>query len=188
MDFLDEIAALTPVPAGRAACAHTANLGMALVYKVLLFELSREELDSVPRANLRVAQKKIERINPDLKKLITEDPKCYVGFDASARSGDRAAGKSAFLDTMICSRQVMEKAFAELEWVRMMSTISSLKLAPHLRVAAELLEASIAGTAHLVRENLKTIKSPEKRKIYLERLETLYKDGRNKKKDVMEDL
>ena len=188
MEFLDEIAALTPVPAGGAACAYTANLGMALVYKVLLFELNRKELDPGPQANLRVAQKEIERIYLDLKKLISEDPKCFVSFDASVGSGDQAAGKAAFLDIMTCSMQVMEKAFAGLEWVRMMSTISSLKLAPHLRVAAELLGASILGTAHLVRENLKTIKSPEKQKGYLERLETLCKDGMKKKKEVMEDL
>lgn len=51
-----------------------------------------------------------------------------------------------------------------------------------------MLGASLAGTAHLVRENVKTIKSREERKEHLERLEALYKDGMNKKKEVMDDL
>jgi hypothetical protein len=61
-----------------------------------------------------------------MKKLITKDSKCYVSFDASARFGDQAAGKAAFLEIMTCSMQVMEKAFAGLEWVRMVSAISSV--------------------------------------------------------------
>jgi formiminotetrahydrofolate cyclodeaminase len=41
MGFLDEIAALSPVPAGGAAAAYTANLGIARVYKVLVLEMNR---------------------------------------------------------------------------------------------------------------------------------------------------
>lgn len=67
MDFLDEVAKLNPVPAGGAAAAYTAALGTALVYKVLVFELNRKELDPGPQATLRVAQKEIERLFLDLK-------------------------------------------------------------------------------------------------------------------------
>jgi len=50
----------------------------------------------------------------------------------------------------------------------------------------ELLAAGMAGTAHLVRENLKPIKSSEKQQRYLDRLESLYEQGMAKKKEVLE--
>lgn len=62
MDFLDDIADLKPLPAGGAAAAYTANLGIALIHKVLLSEMSRKELDPAPQATLRIAQKEIEHL------------------------------------------------------------------------------------------------------------------------------
>ncbi len=186
MDFLDEIAALTPVPAGGAVAAYTANLGIALVYKVLVLEMNRKELDPGPQATLRVARKEIEQLYLDLKKTIKEDPQCYVKFSTASKSDDQAAGKAAFLDIVTCSMHVMEKAHDGMEWVRRLSKISSVKLAPHLRVAVELLAAGMAGTAHVVRENLKPIKSPEEQQSYLERLDSLYEQGMDKKKEVLE--
>jgi len=188
MDFLDEIAALKPVPAGGAACAYTANLGMALVYKVLLYELNRKELAPEPQANLRVAQREVERLYLDLKKLIADDPECYVAFSEAHRSGERHAAKAAFLDIVTCSMQVMEKALAGLNWVGILSRISSAKLAPHLRVAAELLGASLAGTAYVVRANLETIKPSDKRRSYLAKLDALYEQGVARKQEIVESL
>lgn len=54
------------------------------------------------------------------------------------------------------------------------------------RVALELLAAGMAGAAHVVRENLKPINSPEEQQSYLERLESLYEQGMAKKKEVLE--
>lgn len=186
MDFLDEIAGLAPVPAGGAAAAYTANLGIALVYKVLVLEMNRQEIDPGPQATLRVARKEIERLYIDLKNMVNEDPQCYMKFSAAMRSDDLAESKAAFLDIVTCSMQVMEKAHEGMEWVRRLSKISSAKLAPHLKVAVELLAAGMAGTAHVVRENVKPIKSPEKQQSYLETLESLYEMGMAKKKEVLE--
>ena len=46
--------------------------------------------------------------------------------------------------------------------------------------------AGMAGTAHVVRENLKPIKSPDKQQRYLEGLESLYEQRMAKKKEVLE--
>ncbi len=48
--------------------------------------------------------------------------------------------------------------------------------------------AGMAGTAHIVRENLKPIKSPEKQQRYLERMDSLYEQRMAKKKEVLESL
>jgi len=188
MDLLDEVAKLNPVPAGGAAAAYTAALGTALVYKVLVFELNRKELDPGPQATLRVAQKEIERLFLDLKKQVKEDPRCYVRFSEQSKAGNRAESKAAFLDIVTCSMHVMEKAYEGLEWVRQLSKISSVKLLTHLRVAAELLAAGMAATAHVVRENLKPLKSPLRQQSYLENLESLYEEAMTKKNEVMQTL
>jgi formiminotetrahydrofolate cyclodeaminase len=78
------------------------------------------------------------------------------------------------------------EAYEGLEWVRQLSKISSVKLLPHLRVAAELLAAGIAATAHVVRENLKPLKSPLKQQSYLENIESLYEEAMTKKNEVMQ--
>lgn len=94
--------------------------------------------------------------------------------------------KSAFLDIVTCSMIVMQKSFEGLDWVSRLSKISSGKLAPNLRVAAELLAAALTATAHLVTENIKPIKSGEKQQRYLRRLEELHDQGMLKKREVME--
>jgi formiminotetrahydrofolate cyclodeaminase len=185
VDFLNEIATLQPLPAGGAACAYTANLGMALLYKVLLLEINREELPPGRQANLRYAQKEIERLYLDLKKLIKEDPECYVSFSAGVRSQDPRAGKAAFLNVVTCSIQVIEKAYSGLDWVRNLARASSPRLAPNLLVAAELLAAALLGTAHVVRENIGRIRSVEKRRGYLDTIERLCTDGLAKKEEAL---
>jgi formiminotetrahydrofolate cyclodeaminase len=186
MDFLDEIATLAPVPTGGAAAAYTSALGIVLIYKVLLLELNRKELDPGPQATLRVARKEIERLYLDLKKQVKEDPLCYVKFSQESKGGNRAESKSAFLDIVTCSMHVMEKSYEGLEWVRQLGKMSSVKLLPHLRVAAELLSAGAAATAHVVRENLKPIKSPLKQQSYVDNLESLYQDAMAKKNEVLQ--
>jgi len=186
MDFLDEMATLAPVPAGGAAAAYTSALGIALIYKVLLHELNRKELDPGPQATLRVARKEIERLYLDLKKQVKEDPQCYVKFSHETEGGDRPESKSAFLDIVTCSMHVMEKSYEGLEWVRQLSKISSVKLLPHMKVAAELLAAGSAATAHVVRENLKPMKSSLEQQSYLDNLESLYSDSMEKKNEVLQ--
>jgi formiminotetrahydrofolate cyclodeaminase len=186
MDFLDEVAAYAPVPAGGAAAAYTATLGMSLIYKVVLFELNRKELAPAPQANLRVAQKEIERLFHDLKKIVKEDPKCYEKFSQCARSAERGQMKSAFVDIVTCSMEVMEKSYQGLDWAHRLSKISAAGLAPHLRVAVELLSAALAATAHVVRDNTKRIKSEEKRVSYLKNLDELYQQGMAKRKELLD--
>lgn len=188
MDFPDEVAAYTEVPAGGAACAYAACLGLALIHKAVLFELNRKELDPAPQAGLRIAKKEIERLYLDLKRLIEEDVKCYLCFSGSAKSGDSAKGKSAFLDVMTCSMLVMEKAHIGLDWAGRIGKIASPRLLTHLRVSAELLAAGSAGTAHVVRENIKALKSLEKQKSYLQRLETVHQECQARKEEVLSGL
>ncbi|AFM25811.1 cyclodeaminase/cyclohydrolase family protein [Desulfomonile tiedjei] len=188
MEFLEEIADLNPLPAGGAAAAYTANLGIALLYKVLIMEINRKGLDPAPQATLRIAQKEIERLHYALKKMTRDDPQCYLRFREALKSGDNERSKNAFGEVLTCSLEVIEKASDGLEWVRRLSKFSSLKLLPHLRISAELLAAGIAGTAHVARDNVKLIESPGDQQDYLDRLESVYELGMAKKKEILETL
>jgi formiminotetrahydrofolate cyclodeaminase len=188
MEFLEEIADLNPLPAGGAAAAYTANLGIALLYKVLIMEMNRKGLDPAPKATLRIAQKEIERLHYTLKKMTRDDPQCYLRFRKALKTENSEESKRAFVEVLTCSREVIERASDGLEWVRRLSKVSSLKLLPHLKVSAELLAAGIAGTAHVARDNVKLIESPGEQQNYLERLESVYELGMAKKKEILETL
>jgi hypothetical protein len=82
----------------------------------------------------------------------------------------------------------MQKGLDGSEWVRQLSKISSLRLLPHLRIAAELLVASIADTAHVARDNVKLIKSPQKQQSYLHNVEYIYELEMSKKKEIVHTL
>jgi len=187
MDFLDQVAVYAPVPAGGAAAAYVATLGMGLLHKVALLELNRTELAPAPQANFRIAQKEIERLYLDLKKTVAEDQSCFQRYAECVRTQDSAEAKLAFLDVVTCSMKVMEKSYQGLDWVARMRKNASDKLAPHLNVAAELLSAALAATAHVVRENIKPIKSPIKRGSYLKKLEELCDQGLLKKREAMDE-
>jgi formiminotetrahydrofolate cyclodeaminase len=188
MDFVNEITTLDPVPAGGAAAAYTAGLGMALIYKVILFELNRKNLDPNTHGTLVMAQKEVERLSHDLKNLLREDSQHYLDFARQRRLGDDSEGKSAFLNVLTCSLKVMEKADLGLDWVKNLSKLANPKLLPHLRVAAELLAAGMAGTSHVVRSNVRPMKSNEKRTRYLENVEDLLEHGMARKKQIIEEL
>ncbi len=188
MEFLEEIADLNPLPAGGAAAAYTANLGIALLYKVLIMEMNRKGLDPAPQATLRIAQKEIERLHYALKKMTRDDPQCYLRFRGALKSGDNEQSNKAFREVLTCSLEVIERASDGLEWVRRLSKFSSLKLLPHLKISAELLAAGIAGTAHVARDNVKLIESPGEQQNYLDRLESVYELGIAKKKEILESL
>jgi len=188
MDFLDQIAAYKTVPAGGAASAYAATLGIGLLYKVLLFELNRAELSSEKQESLRTAKTEIERLFLNLKKIVHQDPVCYEKFSGALRSETKTAGKRAFLDVMTCSMNVIDYSVQGLDWIAQLRKVSSIRLAAHLKVSAELLAAAIAGTAHVARENLKPIKSKEKRQSYLANLDGLYERAMTRKKEVMETI
>ena len=188
MDFLEKIVSADPVPAGGAAAAYVASLGVALLFKVLLIELQRPKVDAQTHDALAVAEKEVERLYSDLKRMLEEDPQRYLRFSSTRKDPDRAASKAAFLDVITCSMRVMEKALEGLDWAGKMSRMSSRSLVPHLRVATELLAAGLSGTAHVVRANLRPAQFPEKQNRYLENLESCYEQGMLKKASILETL
>lgn len=186
MAVIDEIASRDAAPIGGATAAFAGCLRLGLSYKVLLIEMNREELDPAPQATLRVAQKEIERIFLDLKRMVNQDSECYQLFRASHRSGRRVESKSFFLNVVTCSILVIERAFEGLKRASKRSKIPSPRLAPRVQVAVELLSAAMVGTSHVTKTNLKPLRSEKKRLGYLRNIESLCREGYAREKGAIE--
>jgi formiminotetrahydrofolate cyclodeaminase len=188
MEIIHRIASHAPVPAGGAAVANSFCLAVALVYKVVLFETERNLHNPDISSNLINVRKEIERLLRDAEKLVEEDSEAYLNFARSRRNGDTVQMKLHFDIIIEVSMKIMEKSEAAFEWIQQLHQISPQHMATHLLVASELLMGSINGTVHVARDNLKSIRVPEKRENYLNRLNELHKTYQRRYHKIMEKI
>ncbi len=188
MDFLKEIASSSPVPAGGAAVAYSACLGIGLIYKVTLFEIKRSMDEPLIEKNLATLKREIERLLSDVEKLVKEDPESYRRFAQSRRVGDKADMKQHFSNIIDVSIKVMEKSDMGFVWVDQLRRLVPRQMITHLLVACELLMGAIKGTVHVARDNLQSIKAAKKRENYLKRLNELQETCQKRYRDVVEQL
>lgn len=175
MDFLQSMASGQPLPAGGAAAAHTASLGIALLRKALLLKARREESLELSK-NLRVVEKELDRLGKDLERLVAKDPELYRNYVVALRQADAQRKKEALLQVLESSLLVMEKAWSGIRWAARLKPLIPEPARTHLRVSAELFRASAEASAHVARSNLSLIRHPEKRRNYLARLDLVRRD------------
>jgi formiminotetrahydrofolate cyclodeaminase len=188
MEIIQRIASHAPVPAGGAAVANSFCLAVALVYKVVLFETERNLHDPDISGNLMHVRKEIERLLRDAEKLVEEDSEAYLNFARSRRDGDTVQMKLHFDIIIDVSMKIMEKSEAAFEWIQQLHQIIPQHMATHLLVASELLMGAINGTVHVARDNLRSIRTPEKRDNYLKRLNELHKTYQHCYQKIMEKI
>lgn len=176
MEFITKIASYTPVPAGGAAVANCFCMAVALLYKVVLFETERNSPPSLIGHNLPVVKKEIEHLLRDAETLVEEDSEAYLNFVQSRRDGYPLQMKQHFNDIIDVSMKVMEKSDAAFEWIRQLHPLVPSTLQTHLLVAGELLMGSINATVHVVKANLRSIKTEDKKQTYLIRLYEMQRD------------
>jgi formiminotetrahydrofolate cyclodeaminase len=158
MDFISRVASFSPVPAGGAAVANCFCLAIALIYKVVLFETERNYHNPEMSQNLLGVKKEIERLLRDAERLVDEDSETYLKFAESRRRGDKTQMKQHF-------NEIIE-----------------------VSMNGELLMGAINGTVHIVKANLRVLKSPEKRENYSKRLYHLHLEYKNRHQKIMGDL
>lgn len=188
MEIIHRIASHAPVPAGGAAVANSFCLAVALVYKVVLFETERNLHNPDIGGNLLNVRKEIERLLRDAEKLVEEDSEAYLNFARSRRNGDTLQMQRHFDNIIEVSMKILEKSEAAFEWIRQLHQIIPQHMATHLLVASELLMGAINGTVHVARDNLRSIRVPEKRENYLKRLNELHKTYRRRYHRIMEKI
>jgi formiminotetrahydrofolate cyclodeaminase len=188
MDFINRVASFSPVPAGGAAVANSFCLAIALIYKVVLFETERNYHNFEMGQNLLTAKKEIEKLLRDAERLVDEDSESYIKFAESRREGNKTQMKQYFNDIIEVSMKVMEKSDAGFQWIDQLHKIIPNQMATHLLVASELLMGSINGTVHVVKDNLRALKSSERRENYFSRLNELHTGYKELYREVVEKL
>jgi formiminotetrahydrofolate cyclodeaminase len=186
MEFIHRIASHTPVPAGGAAVANSFCLAVALIYKVVIFETERNLHNPDIRSTLMNVRKEIEKLLRDAEKLVEEDCEAYLNFTRSRRESDTVQMQQHFNLIIEVSMKIMDKSETAFEWIQQLHQIIPQQMATHLLVASELLMGSINGTVHVARDNLRSIRVPEKRENYLKRLNELHTTYQNRYHKIIE--
>ena len=89
--FLQELAQARPDPGGGAAAAYGANLGLALLEKVVRLEGQRRQKPAgEARRTWEEALAQLRRLAENLEKLQEEDVQAYFNLVAARTSGDAA--------------------------------------------------------------------------------------------------
>jgi formiminotetrahydrofolate cyclodeaminase len=187
-DLADQIMELKPVPAGGAAAAYSCVLGMALTYKALSFELNRKELDTATRESLRVGGQELERLYLDLRKAAREDPDLYLKYNHALKSDDQAEMKASFLEIITSAMNTMDWSMQGLNRIKSLAPTVNPLLATNLIVAMELLHSGIMATAHVVRANLKMLKSEFELARYRQNLVGVCRTAAQYRADALETL
>ena len=188
MEFITKIASYTPVPAGGAAVANCFCMAVALLYKVVIFETERNVPPSLVSHDLIDVKKEIERLLRVAETLVDEDSEAYLNFVQSRRNGNPVQMKQHFSEIIDVSMKVMEKSAIAFEWIRQLHPIVTLNLHTHLLVAGELLMGSINATVHVVKANLKSIKTEEEKQVYLNRLQEMHREYHGRYRHIMDKL
>jgi formiminotetrahydrofolate cyclodeaminase len=185
MDFIHKVASYSPVPAGGAAVANSFCLAVALIYKVILFECERSFHATEPVTDLMNVRKEIERLLKDAERLVEKDSEAYMNFARCRRECNTVLMQKHFNDIIDVSMNVMEKAEVAFEWIGQLQRIIPAQMVTHILVASELLMGSINGSAHVLKDNLKSFKPAEKRQNYLQKLNNLHETYREKYTDIL---
>ena len=186
MEFITKIASYTPVPAGGAAVANCFCMAVALLYKVVIFETERNVPPSLVSRDLIDVKKEIERLLRVAETLVDEDSEAYLNFVQSRRDGNPMQMKKHLSEIIDVSMKVMEKSATAFEWIRQLHPIVTPILHTHLLVAGELLMGSIKATVHVVKANLKSIKTEEEKQVYLNRLYEMHREYHARYMQIMD--
>jgi formiminotetrahydrofolate cyclodeaminase len=124
----------------------------------------------------------------DAERLVDEDSETYLKFAESRRTGDKAQMKQHFNDIIEVSMKIMEKSDAGFRWIMQLQKIIPPQMVTHLLIAGELLMGAINGTVHIVKANLRVLKSPENRENYSKRFYHLHLEYKHRHQKIMEDL
>ena len=188
MDFLRKIADASPLPAGGAAVAYTLGLAIGLLNKIILLEIHRRADQPDLEKNLLSAKSELERLLKDVEQLVQKDAETFERFLHSRHSGDQDKIEQEFNGVIKVSMKVLQNSDAAFEWIQQLQGIIPKWLIPHLLVATELIMGSVNGSVHVVRANLESLKSSQKKNNYLKKLSELHKENRQKYSVILKKL
>jgi formiminotetrahydrofolate cyclodeaminase len=153
--FLHELAQAGPNPGGGAAAAYGANLGLALLEKVVRLESQRRPKPAGEgRRTWGEALAQLRRLAGCLEKLQQEDVQAYVNLTSARASGDGARLATAAMEAVNCPRRIIQQAGEALQLLAWVGGHCKKHLISDLLVAGEFLGAALMGAYHIACANL----------------------------------
>ena len=185
--FLQALAAPRPIPGGGAAAAHGACVGLALLEKIVLVELKRDQIAS--EYSWSDLLEEVKGLSRTLLQLRDEDGRAYVRFAKAKTFGKSDEETLEALKGAIESPiKIMEEAKKGLELVARAGKHCKGHLLSDLLVVCELLRAAIDGTHRIAQANLGVLGVPSLRSHYQNELNQIQKEGQDFFRSVEGDI
>jgi formiminotetrahydrofolate cyclodeaminase len=176
--FLQELARPQPDPGGGAAAAYGANLGLALLEKVVRLEgRRRPRPQGQSGLGWEAALARLQRLAQALARLREEDVRAYVNLTAARASGDTAQLAAAVAEAVDCPGRIAQQSLEALELLAWAGERCQRHLLSDLSVAGEFLGAALRGAAHIAAANLPLVREEGKRRALAAELDQSRREG-----------
>jgi formiminotetrahydrofolate cyclodeaminase len=176
--FLQKLARPRPDPGGGAAAAYGANLGLALLEKVVRLE-GRRRPQPQGEAGLvwGKALTRLQRLVQSLARLREEDVRAYLDLTAARASGDATRLAAAVAEAVDCPRRIAQQSREALQLLAWAGERCRKHLVSDLLVACEFLRAALRGALHIACANLPLLPAGESRRALAAALEQSRREG-----------
>jgi formiminotetrahydrofolate cyclodeaminase len=181
--FLEALAAPKPIPGGGAAAAHGACVGLALLEKIVLVELKRDQITS--DYSWSDLLEEVKASSRALLQLRDEDGKAYMRFAKAKTFGKSDEDILEALKQAVESPMaIMKEAKSSLDLVARAGNHCKGHLLSDLLVVCELLRAAINGTHRITQANLGLMPAGSLRNSYVSEVNKLQRESRDLGKSV----
>ena len=185
--FLEALAAPRPIPGGGAAAAHGACVGLALLEKIVLVELKRDQITS--DYSWSDLLEEVRTSSRNLLQLRDEDGRAYLRFAKAKTFGNSDEETLEALKAAIESPlNIMREAKMGLELVARAGEHCKGHLLSDLLVVCELLRAAVDGNHRIAQANLGLMGEPSLRSHYEDMLNQVQEESLKLFRSVQEDI
>ena len=185
--FLEALAAPRPIPGGGAAAAHGACVGLALLEKIVLVELKRDQITS--DHSWPDLLEEVKSSSRTLLQLRDEDGRAYLRFaKAKTFENNDEDTLEALKGAIESPIKIMEEAKIGLELVARAGKHCKGHLLSDLLVVCELLRAAIDGNHRIVQANLGAMGESSLRSHYQNKLDQVQVESRELFRSVEGDI
>jgi formiminotetrahydrofolate cyclodeaminase len=185
--FLEALAAPKPIPGGGAAAAHGACVGLALLEKIVLVELKRDQI--ISDYSWSDLLEEVKASSRTLLQLRDEDGKAYMRFAKAKTFGKSDEDILEALKQAVESPMaIMKEAQSSLDLVARAGNHCKGHLLSDLLVVCELLRAAINGTHRITQANIGVMGAPSLRRPYQDKLNQVQVESRELFKSVEKDI
>ena len=185
--FLEALARPEPVPGGGAAAAHGACVGLALLEKIVLVELKRDQITS--NHSWSDLLEEVRESSRTLLQLRDEDGRAYLRFAKAKTFGNSDEDTLEALKTAIESPiKIMGEAKIGLELVARAGKHCKGHLLSDLLVVCELLRAAVDGNHRIAQANLGVMREPSLLSHYQNKLNQVQLESRELFRSVEGDI